>query len=66
MRGNYNAVPISVKPERKEKCSHIMSPVAKHKKGDSNTELEKPGVDFDTLNYPEDSINTYDTFPQIL
>ena len=66
MRRNYNVVPISLKTERTEKRSHIMSSVANRKKSDSNTELEKPRVDFDTWSYPEESISTYNTFPQIL
>ena len=52
MKRNYNGVPISLKTERTEKRSRIMSSVANRKKGDSNTELEKPRVDFDTLSYP--------------
>ena len=48
MRRNYNVVPISLKTERTEKRSHIMLSVANRKKSDSNTELEKPRVDFDT------------------
>lgn len=65
MRRNYNGVPISLKTGRTEKRSRIMSSVANRKKGDSNTESEKPRVDFDTLSYPEESVSTYNAFPQI-
>ena len=49
--------------------------VAKKKKIDNNTEIENTSVNFNTLNYPEKSVNTYDTddksewerdFPHIL
>lgn len=61
MRGNFNRLLTSLKPKRKEERSHIMPQIAKNKKVDSNAELEKPSVDFDTLSYPEESINAYDT-----
>ena len=35
--------------------------VAKKKKIDNNTEIENTSVNFNTLNYPEKSVNTYDT-----
>ena len=35
--------------------------VAKKKKTDNNTEIENTSVNFNTLNYPEKSVNTYDT-----
>lgn len=38
-----------------------MPPGTKNKKVDSNTELENPNVDFNTLNCPEKSINSCDT-----
>ena len=37
-----------------------MSQVVKKKTVDSNSELENPSANFNTLNYPEESRNTYD------
>ena len=38
-----------------------MPPVAKNKNAESNTEIENASVDFDALNYQEESINTIDS-----
>ena len=38
-----------------------MTPVARNKNAESNTEIENASVDFDALNYQEESINTNDT-----
>ena len=38
-----------------------MPPVATNKHVDSNTERQNASVDFNKLNYPGESINTYDT-----
>ena len=44
-----------------QKRPKIMPPVARNKNIDSNAEIENTSVDSNTLNYPEESINTYDT-----
>ena len=36
-----------------------MSPLAKNKTVGSNAKIENTGVDLNTLNYPEEIINTY-------
>ena len=38
-----------------------MPPIAKSKEVDSNTGIENTSANFNTLNYPEESINVYDT-----
>ena len=58
-RNETNLKKASLK--QKQNSLQIMLPVANNKKVDSNTKLENPSVDFNTLNYPEESINSYDT-----
>ena len=43
------------------KSQQITPTAAKNKRVESNTEIENTSVDFDTLNYAEESINTCDT-----
>ena len=48
---------IVVKASKQEKSPQI----GKNRKVNSNTKIENTSVDFSTSNYPEESINTYDT-----
>lgn len=37
----------------------MISPVAKNKNVDSNSEIQNTSIDFSTLNFPKESISTY-------
>ena len=42
--------------KQKQKSPQIMPPVPKHKRVHSNAKTENSSVDFDTLNFPEESV----------
>ena len=60
---NSSKTDLMKKPllKQKQRSPQIMPPVAKNIKVDSNTEIKNTSVDFNTLNYSEESINIYDT-----
>ena len=60
---NSSKTDLMKKPllKQKQRSPQIMPPVAKNIKVDSNTEIKSTSVDFNTLNYSEESINIYDT-----
>ena len=47
--------------KQKQTSLQRIPPLAKNKKVDNSTEIENKSVDFNTLNYSEESINKHDT-----
>ena len=47
--------------KQKQNCPKIMPPIVTNKKIDSNTEIQNTSVDFNKLNYLEESTNTCST-----
>ena len=47
--------------KQKRKSPWLMPPVAKNKTFDTSTEIENASVDFNTLCYPKENINTCNT-----
>ena len=55
-RGWVKLTPKPFKGKKKKQSPQIMPPVAKHKRVHSNAKTENSSVDFDTLNFPEESV----------
>ena len=54
--GDGSNWPPSLLRVKKKQSPQIMPPVAKHKRVHSNAKTENSSVDFDTLNFPEESV----------
>ena len=58
---NGNETNLKKKASLEQKKSHHIIPLsAKKKKTNNNTEIENTSVNFNMLNYPEESINASD------